>query len=81
MKPAMEGKIKKIIAKQLHQRIKDVKDDAKLIEDFGANELDLIELVLMLEELLSIRIPDEYPDRWLTVGDIIKTFSDKLNLR
>lgn len=67
----MEGKIKKIIADQLCSKIKDVVNDAKLIEDLGADELDRVELTMALEESFGICISDDSADKWTTVGDVV----------
>ena len=47
-------------------------DDAKLIEDLGADSLDLVELVMALEEEFEVAIPDADAERIKTVGDVIR---------
>ena len=67
----MEGKIKNIIADQLCSKITEVVNEAKLIEDLGADELDRIELTMALEEEFGICISDDEADKWATVGDVV----------
>jgi len=54
-----EEKIKKIISEQLDIDINDVSLDKTFIKDLGADSLDAVELVMVLEEHLNIEIPDE----------------------
>lgn len=50
----------------------DVTDDALLVEDLGADSLDVIELTMHLEERLGIEIPEETAEALTTVGEIWK---------
>ena len=43
-------KVKSIVAEQLGVKAEEVKDDAKFIDDLGADSLDTVELVMALEE-------------------------------
>ncbi|MCK4463884.1 MAG: acyl carrier protein, partial [Candidatus Omnitrophica bacterium] len=57
-------KIKSIIAEQLGVKAEEVTDNAKFVEDLGADSLDLVELIMSLEEAFStsdrkVEIPDE----------------------
>ncbi|KAL3441742.1 acyl carrier protein-like protein [Aspergillus insuetus] len=45
--------------------------ESTLIDDLGADELDLTELTLALEERLDVRIPDYVMEQFRTVGDIV----------
>lgn len=67
----MESKIKKIIANQLCSKIAGVVNEARLIEELGADELDRIELTMALEEEFGICISDDDADKWVTVGDVV----------
>ena len=42
-------KVRAIVAEQLGVKIEEVKDDAKFIDDLGADSLDTVELVMALE--------------------------------
>ena len=46
-------------------------DDAKFIDDLGADSLDTVELVMAFEEAFDVEIPDEKAETILTVGDAI----------
>ena len=65
-------KVKKIIAEHLGIDDMDkITDDAKFIDDLGADSLDTVELVMAFEEAFDVEIPDEEAEKILTVGDAI----------
>ncbi len=45
--------------------------DADLIADLGADDLDLIEIVMLVEDEFDIIIPDDIAEKINTVGDIV----------
>ena len=51
--------VKKIIAEQLCISTDDIKDDANIIEDLGADSLDVVELLMTFEDEFKVSIPDE----------------------
>ena len=65
-------KVKKIIAEHLGiDDMEKVTEDAKFIDDLGADSLDTVELVMAFEEAFDVEIPDEKAETILTVGDAI----------
>ena len=71
-------KVKKIIAE--HLGIEDmgkITEDAKFIDDLGADSLDTVELVMAFEEAFDVEIPDEKAETILTVGDAISLLETK----
>lgn len=55
----MIERVKSIIAKQLGINAADISDDASVLEDLGADSLDIIELLMTLEDETGIIIPDD----------------------
>ncbi|MCX5715945.1 MAG: acyl carrier protein [Candidatus Omnitrophica bacterium] len=70
-------RIKAIIAEQLGVKPEEVTDQAKFIEDLGADSLDTVELVMALEEEFGIEIPDEDAEKMVSVGDAVKYIEEK----
>jgi acyl carrier protein len=70
-------KVRAIVAEQLGVKIEEVKDDAKFIDDLGADSLDTVELVMALEEEFGAEIPDEEAEKLTTVGDAVKYIQGK----
>lgn len=64
-------RVRKIIATTLNRQESTIKDDAKIIEDLGADSLDVIELTMNLEEEFGIKIEDEESELITTVGEAI----------
>ena len=75
---AIAEKIKAVIAEQLGVKPEEVTDQAKFVDDLGADSLDTVELVMALEEEYGIEIPDEDAEKLTTVGDAIKYIEEKL---
>jgi len=69
--------IRQIIAERLDRKIEEVTDDARFIDDLGADSLDQTELLMALEEEFNIDIDAEANDI-NTVGDAIKYIQARL---
>ena len=68
---SVEERVKEIIVEQLGVDGGQVKENAKFVEDLGADSLDTVELVMALEEEFSLEIPDEDAEKITSVGDAI----------
>ncbi|KAL3490366.1 hypothetical protein BJX62DRAFT_238177 [Aspergillus germanicus] len=60
-----------ILSHEINLRESQVTLESTLIDDLGADELDLAELMMALEERLDVQIPDEVMEQFRTVGDIV----------
>ena len=72
-----QDKVKQIIADQLGVKKEEVTDNAKFVDDLGADSLDTVELVMALEEEFGIEIPDEEAEKLVTVGDALRYIEEK----
>ena len=72
-----QDKIRQIIADQLGVKKEEVTDNAKFVDDLGADSLDTVELVMALEEEFGIEIPDEEAEKLQTVGDALRYIEEK----
>ena len=72
-------KVKGIIVDQLGTPEDNVKMDSSFIDDLGADSLDIVELVMAIEETFDIEIPDEDAEKVVTIGDVVKYISEKVN--
>lgn len=68
--------VKKILCDQLDLEEEQVTEEAEVIEDLGADSLDIVDLVMTLEEEFDTEIPDEDIENLKTVGDIVKYIED-----
>ncbi len=73
---SVETRVKEIIVEQLGVNPDEVKSDAKIVDDLGADSLDIVELVMALEEEFGSEIPDEEAEKLQTVGDVIRYIED-----
>ena len=64
-------KVRTLIAKHLDVDIRRVTDDADLSHDLGADWLDRIELIILVEEITGVEIADHAANRIEVVGDLI----------
>lgn len=65
-------KITAILAEQLDAEEGSITMETKLVEDLGADSLDVVDLVMTLEDEFDMEIPDEDIENVRTVGDIVK---------
>ena len=70
-------KVKKMVADHLGVEELKVTDEAKFIDDLGADSLDTVELVMAFEEEFGSEISDSEAEKILTVGDAIKFIESK----
>ena len=75
---AVAEKVKKMIVEQLGVSESEVVPEAKFIDDLGADSLDIVELVMALEDVYGIEIPDEDAEKIETVGDAIKYIEEHM---
>lgn len=52
-------RVKSVIAKQLRIEADTISDDAAIVEDLGADSLDIVEMLMTLEDEMNIIIPDD----------------------
>ena len=70
--------VKKILCDQLDLEEEQVNEDSEVIDDLGADSLDIVDLVMTLEEEFATEIPDEDIENLKTVGDIVKYIEDRV---
>ena len=73
----MTDKIKKMVAEQLGININKIEDDSRLIEDLGADSLDMVEMLLKLEEEMGVSVSDEDSMKIKTIKDIANLINSK----
>lgn len=71
MNATIEEKVKSIIVSQLGVEEAAVTNNAKFIEDLGADSLDIVELVMAIEEGFGVDIPDDEAENIKTVEDAV----------
>ncbi len=67
----IERKVKSTIADRLGVAEADIQPTSALIEDLGADSLDIVELVMAMEEEFEVEIPDGEAEKLRTVQDAV----------
>ena len=70
-------KVRAALAKQFELDPETITADTNLIDDLGADSLDVVELIMSLEDDFGIAISDEDAAQLYTVGRIVD-YLDKL---
>lgn len=68
----MFEEIVKILSEQLGVAASKITLDSKIVDDLGADSLDIVELLMQLEDSTGKTIPDEKVAEIKTVGDLVK---------
>lgn len=76
----IEQKAKKIIVEQLGVEESEVTPDAKFVDDLGADSLDTVELIMVLEEEFGIEIPDDDAEKIVHVKDVVQYIKERTEL-
>lgn len=71
----IDGRVRKIIGDMLALaelgRNPDFAWDAELVDELGADSLDLVEIAIHLDDKLGVDIRDDELSRWKTAGDVL----------
>ncbi len=66
----MYGQIVNIIAKQLKIAPEKIEPDTGIVDELGADPLDVVEILMALENDFNISVPDEEIENFRTPADI-----------
>ncbi len=69
---SIESKVREVIAKQLNLDEAKVKTESSLLDDLGADSLDVTEIMMSFEDEFGIDVDDENLANIKTVADVIK---------
>ena len=72
-------KVKQLLAEQLNIPAEKIVAESRVIEDLGADSLDVVEMLMTLEDNFNVTVTDEESVALKTVGDIVKLIDSKTN--
>ena len=72
------AKVNTIIGERLGVDGASLVPEANLLDDLGADSLDVVELVMALEEEFGIEVPDEDVEGIRTIGDIVQYVGSRI---
>lgn len=64
--------VQKALAEQFEMDVESITMDTNLIDDLGADSLDVVELIMSLEDMYGIAISDEDAAQLFTVRRIVE---------
>lgn len=68
----LEQRLIAFIAEQLGISADQINTESRIVEDLGADSLDLVELTMAMEEAFNITIEDDQADQLTTVAEMIR---------
>jgi acyl carrier protein len=70
MDASLQDRLRQLVSSQLGVDLDELVTDARILDDLGADSLDVVELVMAIEEAFDIVVPDEDVEGMQTVGDV-----------
>lgn len=67
----MQEKIIALIADTLNKKVDTITLNSRLVEDLGADSLDVVEMVMAFEDEFGVSLPDEDVEKMKTVKDVV----------
>jgi len=75
---SLAQQIRELVSEQLGVDPAVLNSDANILEDLGADSLDVVELVMAIEEAFDIEITDEDAESMRTIGDVEKYVAERV---
>ena len=71
-------KIQSILSEQFEVEADSITLDTDIVEDLGADSLDVVDMLMSLEDEFDVEIPDEKIEKLRTVGDVVAYIEENL---
>ena len=65
-------KVKEILADQLDTNADEMSMETRIVDDLGADSLDVVEMLMTVEDEFEIEIPDSVIEDLKTIGDVVE---------
>ena len=72
------SKVVEIISSQLRIDPENISESSAIVEDLGADSLDIVEMLMTFEEQFSISVPDEVIPEMRKVSDLVEYLEENL---
>ena len=71
-------KLREIICDQLQVNEDEVTMESNIRDDFDADSLDFVDIVMSIEDEFNVEVPDEAIDDIKSVGDLVKFIEENM---
>ena len=71
-------KLFNIISEEMDIDVEEISLDANIREDFDADSLDIIDIIMDIEDELSVEVPDEVLNDLITVNDVVEYIEENI---
>ena len=78
MESEVFDRIREYLADQLDVDPDKITPDSDIVEDFGADSLDVVDMITTLSDEFGVDIPDEEIETFHTVGDVVNYLEERL---
>jgi acyl carrier protein len=75
---SLSDRIRELLAEQLGVDRGEMTPNSNILDDLGADSLDVVEIVMALEEAFDIEIPDEDAEGMRTIADVEKYVGQRI---
>ena len=72
-------KLREIIAEVLNVDADEITMDTTLVDDLGADSLDVFQIIMGIEEEFDIEISNEDAEKIVSVGDAVEQIKNAIN--
>jgi acyl carrier protein len=72
-------KVRAILAEQFDVEEDSITPDTNIQEDLGADSLDVVDLIMMLEDEFEFEVPDSEVENVKTVGSLVDFIKESVN--
>lgn len=78
MESEVFDRIREYLADQLDVDPDKITPESDIVEDFGADSLDVVDMITTLSDEFGVDIPDEDIENFHTVGDVVQYVEDRM---
>ena len=71
-------KVKMILSSQFEVDADTITAETNVIEDLGADSLDVVDMLMSLEDEFDVEIPDEEIEKMRTVADVVSYIEEHM---
>lgn len=70
--------IEEILVRELDVNREQLTQDARIVEDLGADSLTVMEIIMAVEDRFNLSIPDDRLEKVKSVGDLYEALAESL---